>query len=66
MGNVCKGEQQEFDLNSLNLTKDIPIKAQWGTFNKMTDPTVSFGYMFPFRRMSLETLDYKLQTILSQ
>ena len=46
---------------ALNLTHDNPIEVKVSNLKYINDPTKKFKYLFPFYRMSIQTLDYKLE-----
>ena len=62
MGFNCCSSTQDIDI-TLNLKHDNKQSATLERVRKMTDKTLAFKFMFPFHRMSIETLDHKLQIV---
>ena len=57
---ICCGSDGGGKTAGLNLTSDNQIEVKLVNLKYINDPTKKFKYLFPFYRMSIQTLDYKL------
>ena len=62
MGNQCCNPPSRYDI-TMNLTHDNSQFLSLERIKKISDKTLAFKHMFPFNRMSIETLDWKLQHV---
>ena len=61
MGGCCASN--DLNMVKLNLTHDNLQGVKFENLKFMIDPTKKFKYMFPFYRMNIETLEYKLNRV---
>jgi len=62
MGSCC-ASNIEVGGQRLNMTHDNLTEVKVDNLKYIKDPTKKFKYLFPFYRMSIETLDYKLEKL---